>query len=87
LTLISRMPILSKKKAGNKFNNRNAETRRANAEKRMKNQKKATAKGLKMLQSRGPSIGNIQHEKYAAAREPGPRGESYHGGTRRRSRF
>jgi len=83
------MPILSKKKAGNKFNNRNAETRRANAEKRMKNQKKATAKGLKMLESRGPSKGNIQHEKYAAAREPGPHNHLHrlNGGTRRRSRF
>lgn len=80
------MPILSKAKTlkkGENFNSRTAEQKRLNAEARMKKERKNTAKAVKMLQSRGPSIGNIQHEKYAAARAPGPHGESYGGGTRR----
>ena len=82
------MPILSKKKAeksGVVYNNRNAETKRANAEMRMKKAKKNTAKALKMLQSRGPSIGNIRQNKYAAAREHNYK-NLHKGGTRKRRR-
>jgi carbamate kinase len=81
------MPILSKKKAeksGIAHNNRNAETKRANAEKRMKNQKKSTAKALRMLnKGRGPSVGNIRQNKRAAATEHNYK-TLHNGGTRRR---
>ena len=81
----NRMPILSKKKAeksGVAYNNRNAETKRANAEKRMKNQKKATAKALKAFESRGPSKGNIMQNAFARAAENNYK-HLHRGGTRR----
>ena len=66
-------------------NTRNAETRRANAEMRMKKERKNTAKALKMLQSRGPSIGNIRQNKRAAATAENYK-NLHKGGTRRRTR-
>ena len=83
------MPILSKKKAeksGVAHNNRNAETKRANAEKRMKNQKKATAKALRMFESRGASKANIFQNKRAAVAEHNYK-TLHNGGTRKRRAY
>jgi len=79
------MPILSKKKAGNTFNGRTAEQKRLNAEMRMKKERKNTAKAVKMLESRGPSKGNINRNRFAHAVAPGPHNHLHrlHGGTRR----
>lgn len=80
------MPILSKKKAeksGVAHNNRNAETKRANAEKRMKNQKKATAKALKAFESRGASTGNKARNAFARTAANNYK-RMHNGGTRKR---
>jgi hypothetical protein len=80
------MPILSKKKAeksGVAHNNRNANTKRANAEKRMKNQKKATAKALKAFESRGASKGNKNRNAFARTAANNYK-SLHHGGTRKR---
>ena len=79
------MPILSKKKAaaaGVAHNNRSPETKRANAEMRMKKERKNTAKALKMFKS-GPSKANIDQNKRAAATEHNYK-TLHNGGTRKR---
>jgi len=81
------MPILSKKKAeksGVAHNNRNANTKRANAEKRMKNQKKATAKALKAFESRGASTGNKARNAFARTAANNYKSLKNGGGTRKR---